>query len=364
MGLAQTVGASVDAGGSSLRYADTVSTGAVAITPHVTVDWLSGFVDATGTYSQFTSGGWSTQGALSASRFIPAGTRSVVELAGLAGGSTHSDGTRTGEGLLNARLHFGSASREVFFGGGAGSAWDGIAWRTLFLGEAGASLAIGGGGVVLTVSPAMVNDSLRYADTQASLYWKRDRLDLGAVLGFRSGDQVTTTSASAKSWASATAVAWMTPRFAVVASGGSYPIDPTQGFPGGRFVALALRIATHGPGPQTVIPVSTREDALPAAPPAAATGFSAERKTSGSMTLRIATRGARSVEIMGDFTNWVPLPLMLESGTVQSWAVTVPVSSGKYQLNVRINGGPWIGPPGLLSMLDEFGGSVGLLVVK
>jgi hypothetical protein len=37
--------------------------------------------------------------------------------------------------------------------------------------------------------------------------------------------------------------------------------------------------------------------------------------------------------------------------------------SGKYQMNIRIDGGPWIVPPGVLSMLDEFGGSVGLLVV-
>jgi len=37
---------------------------------------------------------------------------------------------------------------------------------------------------------------------------------------------------------------------------------------------------------------------------------------------------------------------------------------GKYQINLRMNGGKWIAPPGLLSMLDEFGGSVGLLVVE
>jgi hypothetical protein len=36
---------------------------------------------------------------------------------------------------------------------------------------------------------------------------------------------------------------------------------------------------------------------------------------------------------------------------------------GKYQMNLRLDGGPWIAPPSLLTMADEFGGRVGLLVI-
>lgn len=361
--LAQTVEGNVDVGGAALRYADTLSTGAGAITPHVSIDWQSGFVDATGTYSQFTVGGWSTQGAVSGSRFIPAGTRSVIELAGLAGGSTHSDGTRTGEGLFNARFHLGPSRREFFVGAGGGRAWDGDAWRSVVLGEVGASLALGSGGAVFTVSPAMVNDSLKYTDSQASLYWKRERLDLGAVLGFRIGDQAITTNPNARSWASVTAVAWMTPRVGVVASGGTYPIDPTQGFPGGRFVALALRLATNGTRSQPPVAV-TDDDARPERAAAGVTEFSAGRDTSGAVTLRAVAREAQSVEITGDFTNWVPVRLTPTSGATDSWSVTLPINGGKYEMNIRINGGSWTVPPGLLSMHDEFGGSVGLLVMQ
>jgi hypothetical protein len=360
--LAQNVDGSIDVGGAALRYADTLSTGAGSITPHVSIDWPSGFVDATGTYSQFTAGGWSTQGVLSGSRFISAGARSIIELGGLAGGSTHSDGTRTGEGLLNARLHFGPSSREFFAGAGTGRAWDGDAWRSIVVGEIGTSLAIGAGGVMLTASPAIVNDSLKYTDTQASLYWKRERLDLGAVLGFRVGDQAITTNQSARSWASVTAVAWMTPRVGLVASGGTYPIDPTQGFPGGRFISLALRLATNGVRSQVPVP-NTAEDARPERAAAAVTGFSARRESPGTVTLTTGAPGAQSVEITGDFTNWVPVRLTPVNGSTDAWSVTVPIDSGKYEMNIRINGGPWTVPPGLLSMLDEFGGSVGLLVV-
>jgi len=361
--LAQTIDASVDVGAAALRYADTLSTGAGAITPHVSLDWQSGFVDASGTYSQFTAGGWSTQGALSGSRFIPAGAHTMLELAALAGGSTHSDGTRTGEGLLSGRFHLGRARREFFIGAGAGRAWDGDAWRNVLLGEVGAALALGPGGAILTVSPAVVNDSLKYTDSQASFYWKRERLDLGAVLGFRVGDQAITTNPNARSWASMTVVAWMTQRVGLVASGGTYPIDPTQGFPGGRFVSLALRLATNAARsqPQPIVP----DDILRAEPAAAGvTSFGVKRERPGMVTVTAVARGARSVEITGDFSNWVPVRLTPTGGTDESWSVTLPMESGKYQMNIRIDGGPWTVPPGLLSMLDEFGGSVGLLVVQ
>jgi len=46
------------------------------------------------------------------------------------------------------------------------------------------------------------------------------------------------------------------------------------------------------------------------------------------------------------------------------WSVTLPLKRGNYQMNVRVNGGQWLVPPGLLSMVDEFGGTVGLLVIE
>jgi hypothetical protein len=46
------------------------------------------------------------------------------------------------------------------------------------------------------------------------------------------------------------------------------------------------------------------------------------------------------------------------------WALTLPVTPGKYQMNMRLDGGQWLVPPGLLPMLDEFGGSVGLLIIE
>jgi hypothetical protein len=33
-------------------------------------------------------------------------------------------------------------------------------------------------------------------------------------------------------------------------------------------------------------------------------------------------------------------------------------------MNIRIDGGGWISPPGLLATADEFGGVVGILVIE
>lgn len=360
---AQRVESSVDAGWVALRYADTLSTSAAAVTPHLLADWPNAAVDAWGTLSQFTSGGWSTQGALSASLFTLRARDIVAELGGFAGGSAHQDRTRTGEVIGNGRLHFVRQSGEVFFGGGGGVTWDGGAWGSVFQGEAGASLNFGPAGGLLTITPVVVNDSTRYTDGQVSLSWTGDRLDLAALIGNRFGDQLTNLSANTKSWASFSAVAWMTPHLALAASGGTYPVDPTQGFPGGRFVSLAIRLATGrnrtglSPGAQQT-PLESRRDAiLPAV-----TGFAAERSSPGFVTLRVNAPQAQLVEISGDFTNWVPVRLQPSGG--EGWAVTLPINPGKYQMNLRIDGGTWVVPPGLLSMLDEFGGTVGLLVVE
>jgi len=364
VGDAQTVESSVELGGVALRYADTLSTTAAILTPRITADWNSTSVEAFGTYSQFTTGGWATQGILSASQFVPVRHGLFGELSGFAGGSTHSDGTRTGEFIANGRLHVSRRGNEVFAGLGVGRTWDDAAWRSIVLGEAGVSLTLRQTTAMLTITPTMVNDSIKYADTQASLTRKGDRVELGALLGFRAGDQITTLSANVKSWASASGVFWMTPGIALVAGVGNYPIDPTQGFPGGRFASLSVRLARRErPSEASESPA---DEPLPAAPTASAipavTAFSAQRRTDGMVTLQVRVPSAQLVEINGDFTNWDPIKLT-PSGP-DSWSVTVPMKNGKYQMNVRVNGGKWIAPPGLLSMSDEFGGTVGLLVIE
>jgi hypothetical protein len=360
---AQRTETSLDVGAVALRYADTLNAGAATIAPRATADWGRAVADVTGTYSQFASGGWSTQGALSGSLFAPTTLGFLAEVAGFAGGSAHHDGTRTGQVLANGRLHFMRTRGELFLGAGGGRTWVGGGSRSVFLGEAGVSTTIRQVGATLTASPAIVEDSIKYLDAQLSLSLSRDRLDLGALVGTRLGDQLTSLGGTARTWGNLTAVASLTPRFALVVSGGTYPIDPTQGFPGGRFVSANIRLATRRL--RETSPVQTEQaqvetGATEGGP--TVTRFAAERSHAGWVTLRVNAPRAQLVEVSGDFTNWTPL--RLERASDGLWSATFPINPGKYQMNLRLDGGKWLVPPGLLSMLDEFGGSVGLLVIE
>ena len=149
-----------------------------------------------------------------------------------------------GEILANGRLHFGRSSGELFTGAAVGRACYGGSCPMLVLGELGVSFEVAPASAVLSVNPAMVSDSIRYADAQASFSWTSDQVEIGALFGHRFGDALTVLSADTRTWASVTASRWIVPRVALVASGGTYPIDPTQGFPGGRFVSLSVRVKT------------------------------------------------------------------------------------------------------------------------
>jgi hypothetical protein len=344
----------------ALRYADTVNTGAAVITPHLGIDWREAFADASATFSQFTIGGWSLQGVASGSRFLPINRQFLGEVGLLAGGSTHHDGTRTGEIVGNARLHIPTHSVEFFVGTGAGRTWDGSAWRTLVLGEAGASIGSSDRGAVITITPTTV-DSINYADLQGTLSWSTSFADIGAVVGSRIGDQLTNLSGTARSWASVSAIRQLNRRVAISLSGGTYPIDPTQGFPGGRFASLAVRLATG----RTPAPSAPPLDPTGlAAPSTGVTSFETRRDEQGRMTFTVNAPGAQTVEINGDFTQWIPVRLTRDVGDASRWTATLSIEPGKYQMNVRVDGGQWMVPPGLLSLRDEFGGAVGLLVVE
>lgn len=358
---AQRVESSVDVGGMALRYADTLNTGAGVVNAHGLMDWGRAVTEASGTFSQFTSGGWSTQGSVSASFFSAPTPAILIELGGFAGGSVHHDGTQTGEILANLRLHNPRQWGELFAGGGVGRTSFGHGPENIIVGEAGVSTRARSVDATLVISPVAV-DSLRYADSQLSLFWSRGNVDFQTLLGFRVGDQLTNLGATARTWGSVSAVAWIKRHVAVVFAGGAYPIDPTQGFPGGRFLSASIRLARGNTrqvdsSTPTALPPITASAEAPVVE-----GFTWQRSGAHQVTLRVNAPRASSVEVNGDFTSWTPMRL---TGSSDGWwSVTLPLDPGKYQMNLRIDGDKWIVPPGLLSMSDEFGGAVGLLIVE
>lgn len=350
---AQRIESSLELGGVAIRYADSLNGVAATVNPQLLADWGNRIVDVSGTYSQFGND-WSLQGQANGSLFFPLPSM-VAELAGFAGGSSHRDGSRTGELLINARLHAQHRVGEWFIGAGVGQTTFGGESRTLVLAEAGLSRSISQGTATLTFTPVAMGDSIRYADTQASFSLQRGRIDFSALAGARLGDQLESLGGTARVWGNLSVTSWFTSRAGITLSGGSYPIDPTQGFPGGRYVSLSLRIQ-H---PPRVVHVASTDSTVGLE--ATALRFETEQRT-GVVTFRVLAPLAANVELAGDFTNWDPLQ-MAPAGNGW-WTLTRALNPGKYQINLRMNGGKWVVPPGLLGMLDEFGGSVGLLVIE
>jgi hypothetical protein len=367
---AQQVTSTLDVGGASLRYADSVSATAAIVSPFVRVDWARATLAASGTASKLGIGDWSTQGALDASVFTPAAGALVGEVGGSAGGSVHRDGTRTGQALAVGRAHVMTARGGAWGGAGGGWTWDGGTWRTVRLGEAGAWAHVGTATALAAVTPTAVDDTLRYTDATVAVRFDLARAELGASAGVRSGSRLPRFGGSARSWGSASATVWMTDWMGVAAAAGTYPVDLTQGFPGGRYATLSLRLGSRrvrrGENGRDrawgAADLRRSEGAAALAADGRVLAFETEPARGGGRTLRVHVPNAIAVEIASDFTGWQPTELTRGEGGW--WTITLPIARGTHELNVRVDGGAWRVPPGLAAVADEFGGAVGLLVIE
>lgn len=364
----QGVSVTLDAGAVGVRYADSLDVTAATLSPTISFLSPTGTLTASGTYAQAGQGVWSMQGQLAGSIFTPAVGRVRAELVGSAGGSAHEDGTRTGEALARARLHYMQRAWGAWAGGGGGRTWDGSTWRGVVLGDAGVWARAGAATVLLTAAPAAVDDTIRYTDTELAVRWVAPHVELGGVLGGRAGRGLPTVAGSASMWGSVSATVWVAERFAVVASAGSYPVDFTQGFPGGRFLSAGVRMTLGGGSRGSSGATASRSAGTGGASGGVAeranggiAGFAIEHDSGELVTLRLRAPRASRVEVAGDFTNWEALPL--ERAADGSWAITLPIGTGTHQMNVRLDGAAWVVPPGLTIINDESGSS-GLIVIS
>ena len=350
-----------------MRYADSVNANGGSLTPAVALEWPRATLGGAATFSHF-AGGWSSQAAFNASMFSRGAGPLVGEFAATAGGSAHQDGTRTGQAIGNVRGHVMADHAGAWLGGGTGRTWDGSDWRSVVAAELGAWVKAWDATVVASTVPTSVADSLRYTDTQLSAHWTRagTGLEVGAELGARSGATGAIIGGSGRHWGSIAVTQWFAPRIGVIMSGGTYPIDLTQGFPGGRFLTISVRLRSAPANAQSTVRADVREPN--GGPPTdgnsnePAMTFKAIASAHGLVVLEVGAPGAKMVEVSGDFTSWKPVRLAASAGG--AWRVSLPIARGTHQINVRVNGGSWLVPPGLARLTDEFGGTVGLLVVE
>ncbi len=352
---AQRLSGTFDAGGTSLRYADTVSATGLTIMPALTYESGRSTVGLSATLSKFGAG-TSTQGMLFGSTFTPARGVLSGEFGGSFGGSAHQDGSRTGVGSAFARAHLMRARTGGWVGAGLGGTWDGTTWRAVKQGDAGVWANVANGGsVVGTVTPTIVGDTIKYADAELALRWKFARGEVGVAAGIRNGTGLPALPGAKSAWGGLSVTTWITRNAAVVASAGTYPLDFSQGFPAGKYVTVSLRLSSAKREWAAVQPAPpTREPSAPIA------DFTTSPLGS-QVVFRVRAPGARLLDIIGDFTQWSPVAMRAEENGW--WTATIPVAPGTYQMNVRIDGGKWLVPPGLTAISDDTGGDVGILVV-
>jgi hypothetical protein len=348
-----------------VRYEDFLRAVAFTLAPAVRFDRAGLTLQARGAFSHFEGGSRSVQGIgavslvspvrwglrgefygeLGTTRYERAATREALTANNiLAAGRVHAGGPRTGVwvgagvGVVSPNFRFPDDLAQVNAG----------AWRRA-------------GDVILSVevAPSRVANA-DFTDASVGARWVRPQGEVGVSGGWRAGDV-----SAIDRWVEFNGTVWVARNLALVGGFGQYPAEALRGLPGGRYVAAAVRVASRAPSLND--PVRRAELTLPyelqllrrAAP--SARSFQVEPDASGARTLRVVVRGARRVELMADFTDWTAIAL--EPAGPNSWSTTVFIAPGVHRVNLRVDGGPWTVPPGLNAVVDDFGGTVGLLVV-
>lgn len=347
--------AGVDASATRVEFAGGDASSVLSLAPSLEWNGRSAGVLAQMAWSRFGEGGWSAQGAVSGSAYGGSLLGLTPEIGGAVAGTLREGDVGTGRAFGALRLHYAGVNAGSWAGGALGRGHDSELARTSASVEAGAWARIADLTLAGAAVPTWIGDEMRYTDLLGVMRLERGRVDASAFGGWRAWSLPGTATDSR--WAGATVAVWMSRNLAAVAGAGSYPADWALALPSGRFAMLSLRIASRRPAEQ-------RDVVHRMLPPAArpiVPAFDVEKVEDGGYEFVVRAPGAASIEVMGDFTAWAPVALV--PGPGGRWSATFTLSPGAYRMNIRVNGGDWGVPPGVLVLDDEFGGVVGVLAV-
>lgn len=242
-------------------------------------------------------------------------------------------------------------------------AFDGRFWQTVVLGEGRVWMRRGTvvSGLRTTAMQLGVGDLL--TDNEGQVEWIAGRAVVGSSLGVRLGEAIRGTTG----WGALT-VSWpvLVEAWATV-SLGSYPADLIQNLPSGRYASFALRLP-HGRLP------AFRRPPPPPPPPRPRTpdlpvGLSLAMVTGPALDstnireVRVWAPGARVVELMADFVDWLPVPLIRQPNG--EWRGYYRIAAGFHRVNLRLDGTDVVAPLNWPSEKDEFlGTTVALVLVR
>jgi hypothetical protein len=367
--LSAQTAATLGMSASVVEYEGFLASGAVTLTPTLRYDAADLSLGIQGNWTVFESGNRVIQATAAGAWLSRPRGPWRAEISSAAGASRYADEAGSGHAQARVRVHRASAS--------AGG-WGGIAAGFVSAGsrELPVQLELGGWAVrdrfifVGTATQSWLGDE-RHLDLFGAARWASgDRVELEARVGVRpwahSGQVVG--DAVAGIFGEVSGVMTLSPRFAVSVGAGSYPADPVRRILAARYVSAGLRIAVLRPAASGAPLLDDPALAAARARITSSPGLAGDAPLlqivdEGPLVrLEVHAPGARSVELMADFTDWQPISLTRADG--DRWEVQLPLAPGVHRLNLRIDGGAWVVPAGARAEPGEFGGAVGVIVVR
>lgn len=294
-------------------------------------------------------------------------------------GSMYNDGIfpATYAGFVSARLHGRTRHAFGWVGAGAGALDDQLHRYPLAMADLGVStrwrrLRITAGATHHRTeseprvelpegrdTAVTLRDPIVYTDLLVEPRTDWGPLELAARAGVRVVHRtIAFEPRERRAFGSLDAAWWATPRVAVVATWGQQLADLARGLPTARYVTLSVRARLQGPERSTPGAATPRRIVTGSAPDILMEGGS----VSGASMRVLAAVGVRSVEVAGTFSEWEPI--RLEPDGAGAWRMPARVPSGAHRVLVRVDGGTWLAPANLPTLLDDdLGAHVGLVTV-
>jgi len=349
----------VDAGGSWLDYEGFLGSGAMFVSPTLRFDTPNTSLGASGNYVVFESGRHIVQGLAAGAWRMPIHDRFSSEISGSAGVNVYDDNPGYGHLIGRTRFHYADKLSGAWIGAAIGKSYEGSSSATPYVVELGAWTVYEG--VALgAVATQTWSSGVAYFDVVGTTRWRDQYFELDGSLGIRfmsdrGGEGV---------YGELRAQIPIWQRLSALVSGGRYPSDHVRGAISANFISVGLRLdAFRSPSQTRPIPMRAlfRELERPGSPSPGEARLTVPTSLDDLHTIRVEAPDARRVELTADFTDWQPIELReTETGR---WEVTLRINPGVHRVNVRLNGGAWIVPRGLRPEEDDFGGTVGVLVL-
>jgi hypothetical protein len=191
-------------------------------------------------------------------------------------------------------------------------------------------------------------------DARIDVAWRVARVQLTASGSARAGTGATRGNASGLS---GTATFQLGPALQLVALGGRQLADPLRGVPQADYAALVARWQRR----RVAALSSSRLPSLTETRVVRNAEATLEPSAGGAeLVVRIAAAADAVVEIASSATEWTPVRAVREG---QQFVARLVLASGTHRVAVRVSGGSWRAPRGLVRVDDEFGGAAGIVVV-